>query len=141
MEVAEEGVRAYPVTRLMKQDKDGLRRVGLDANDLGPENWQGKHEFDFETLGGGKRAPQIDLAAILLPRVAGSARTAIRPATPREAMMTMAPNNLRQLPDGWREGLAFTADVSRRLPAYHLDLGTNPDEIADVVAGIIAEHS
>jgi hypothetical protein len=53
-------------------------------------------------------------------------------------MMAFAPNNLHQLPDGWRQGLSFTATVARRLPAYHLDLGEDPSEIAGVMADFIA---
>jgi hypothetical protein len=140
LEITDAAVRAYPVARMMKQDAAGLRRLGLDpaARSLGPPNWQGKHEFDFEDIGAGRRARNIDLMAILLPRIANSRRTIVRPASAREAMMAFAPNNLHQLPDGWRQGLSFTATVARRLPAYHLDLGEDPSEIAGVMADFIA---
>jgi hypothetical protein len=139
VENGDEGVYAYPVMKLMKQDTRGLERLGLDpvAPVVGPLNWQSKHEFDFEDLGCGRRASKVDLRAILLPRIADAPRTVISPAPSRTAMMEMAPNNLQQLPDGWRKGLAFTATIARRLPAFHLDLSNDPHEIAGTIADFI----
>jgi len=133
------GVCACPIAKLMKQDAAGLLRLGLDAvaESLGPPNWQNKHEFDFEAFGAGRRAGRIDIRAILLPRIARARRSTIAPAAAGEAMMALAPNNLRQLPDGWRHGLAFSAELIRRLPAYRVELGEDPREIAGTIADFI----
>ncbi|RYE11370.1 MAG: serine kinase [Hyphomicrobiales bacterium] len=141
MQLTEAGVRAYPVIKLMKQDAKGLARTGIDAAKfgLGEPNWQNKYEFDFEVLERGRRARQIDLQAILLPRIAHQARSTFTRAPARAAMIGLAPSNLQQLPGGWREGLGFTAEIARRLPAYYLDLSTDPSEIADAIATFIAE--
>jgi hypothetical protein len=139
MEASGEGVRARPVVKLMKLDPAGLRRLGLDphARSFGTPNWQGKHEFDFEALGKGRRARTIDLKAIVLPRIAHTPRSSLSRATPHDAMLGLAPSNLQQLPGGWREGLAFTAGIARRLPAFYLDLSDDPLEIADVIAAVV----
>jgi hypothetical protein len=134
------GARAFPLMKLMKQDEKGLRRVGIDiaATVTGAPNWQNKYELNFETLGRGRRADSLELVGILLPRIAGVERSSFEPSSGRAAMMALAPSNLQQLPGGWREGLAFTAEVARRLPAYTLNLSSDPTEIADAVAGFIA---
>lgn len=131
---------AYPVMRLVKQDPAGLKRLGLDPAALGlsETNWQNKYEFDFEALGAGRRAKWIELQAILLPRIANAERSSFSRAPAHAAMMGLAPNNLSQLPDGWREGLSFTASMARRIPGYYLDLGTDKNEIADSVGEFIA---
>lgn len=142
MQLTEAGVRAYPVMKLMKQDAAGLVRTGIDpqALQLGEPNWQNKYEFDFEMLGRGKRAKHLDLEAIILPRIAHRARSSFTRAPARAAMIGLAPSNLQQLPGGWREGLSFTADIARRLPAYYLDLSTDASEIADAIETFIAEQ-
>lgn len=141
VEIDTSGVYAQPVMRLMKQDSSGLQRLGLDAASgrFGAPNWQGKYEFDFAGLGHGRRSRRIGLGAILLPRIIRAGRTRITPAKASLAMAALAPNNLQQLPDGWREGLGFTATLVRRLPAFSVELGENPTEIAETIAGFISE--
>ncbi len=141
IEVANGHVTAYPVMRLMKQDAKGLARLGLDpkARGLGEPNWQDKYEFDFEDLGAGRRAARIGLKAILLPRVTHASHTSLRRAKASEVMTALAPNNLQQLPDGWKEGLAFIGALARALPAYYLDLSEDPAEIARTIGALIKE--
>lgn len=134
---------AHPVMRLMKQDAAGLARLGVDPATLGvaAPNWQGKYEFDFEGLGRGRRPPSFELQAIVMPRIAHAARSTFTRAPSRTAMLAFAPSNLQQLPGGWRDTMAFTAEVARRLPAYFMDLGTDRLEIADALAAFIAGGS
>ena len=139
----ESGIFAAPVMKLMKQDAKGLARLGIDpvTHGLGETNWQNKFEFDFELFGAGRRAPSIALKAILLPRIAHAARSTLRPAPSQVAMMALAPSNLQQLPGGWREAMAFTAQIARRLPAYYLDLSSDPAEIAATIRNLIEERA
>lgn len=139
LDLSGDGVRAYPVTSLMKQDLKGLTRLGVDpeATGAGEPNWAGKYEFDFEVLGGGRRVSELDLQAMLIPRIAHAARTRITKATTHTAMLTFAPSCLLQLPGRWREGMSFTADVVRRMPAYHVDLSDDPREIAETIGNFV----
>ena len=131
---------AHPVMRLMKQDAAGLARLGIDpvAQGLGLPNWQNKFEFDFEALGAGRRARVVELGAILLPKIARAARTELVPVKSSAAMASLAPNNLTQLPGGWRKGLQLAAHLARSLPAFELRLSENPREIADTVGAFIS---
>ncbi len=140
VEVNADRVAAYPVIRLMKQDAKGLRRLGLDPAAVGAEepNWQGKYEFDFTRLARGRRAPALAMRAIVMPRVAHAARSRFTRAPSRLAMLALAPSNLQQLPGGWRDSMTFTAGLVRALPAYFMDLGTDPGEIADALDAFIA---
>lgn len=138
-ELGTDTVHTHPVTRLMKQDLAGLRRLGLDARDArfsGP-NWQGKYVFDSEQLGRGRRAQQLRMTAILLPRIAGLPHTRIERASAREAMMALAPSSLYQLLGGWHEGFAVMARIVRQLPVYRVALGTEPVEIAESIANLL----
>lgn len=139
VDVGDGDIQARPVLRMMKQDAAGLRRCGLEPGDdaFAETDWQSKHVFDFAALGRGRRPRALRVGAILLPTVTGRARTAVRRATPREAMLALAPSSLLQLLGGWHDGFRDMARIARRLPAYHLMLGTDPRDIADSVAGVL----
>jgi hypothetical protein len=132
---------AYPVMKLMKQDRAGLKRLGVEPAAIAADgpNWQNKYEFDFEVLGGGRRVRSLELQAILIPRIAHAARSGISRAPARVGMLAFAPSNLLQLPGDWRESMAFTSEVARRLPSYFLELSDNATEIADAIGNFIVK--
>jgi hypothetical protein len=63
--------------------------------------------------------------------------SALRAASAKDAMLALAPNSLYQLYGSWREDFALIASVARALPAFHLDLGEDPAEIAVTVRAFI----
>jgi hypothetical protein len=137
-------VEAEPVLRLMKQDIRGLRRLGLEAGKGaldGPPNWQGKIEFDFARLVPGARAERLAMKAILLPHVSRSPSSSFRPASAREAMLALAPSSLYQLYGSLREDFGLIAAIVRAVPAFHLDLGEDPAEIAASVRAFIEQRA
>jgi len=139
VELDDRAITAHPIMKLMKQDACGLERLSIDPHEraLGAPNWQQKYEFDFECLERGKRARRIEILGILLPRIAGSSQTTITSARASAAMTALAPNNLVQLPDSWRGGLSIAAHLVRRLPAFEVQLSSNPAEIAESVRSLI----
>ncbi len=137
-------VEAEPVLRFMKQDIPGLRRLGLvpgrGALD-GPPNWQGKIELDFARLVAGARAERLAVKAILMPHVSRSRSSSFRPASAREAMLAMAPSSLYQLYGSLREDFGLIASSVRAVPAFRLDLGEDPSEIAASVRTFIEQRT
>lgn len=133
------GLQVHAIMRLMKQDPAGMARLGLagDPHLAGPLNWQGKHEFDYAGFGPQARAAMLDISAILLPRIAGNPKSALRPASPREVLFALLPNNLKQLPGRHQQAMSFLTAIVRDLPGYHLDLGHDPTEIADTIGRFI----
>lgn len=129
------GFRAWPLYRLAKQGPAGLARLGLSVD--GVENWQGKIEFDIRELGAGQLMPS-GLRAIVLPRIRHGARCRFVAVSPREAMLALAPSSLFQLPGNPRQGLTFLGDLVRALPAFRLELGTDPAEIGQALGDFIA---
>ena len=139
LDIGQDRVRAFPMTRIMKQDARGLRRNGLSPDDrrfVGP-NWQGKYELYLAELMGHAIPEFLDLAAIILPRIGGEGAARLVPVASRDAMMALLPSNLVQLPGGRRFGVEFLADFSRRLPAYRLELGADPSSVTAVIADLI----
>ena len=84
---------------------------------------------DVVLLDGGGPA-ELPLKMILLPRVTGTAETRARSATAAEAVRALAPSSLFLYPRGGREAFAFFARLAKQLPAFHLDLGTDTQNVA-----------
>lgn len=133
--------KAFPVMRLMKQDKKGLIRLGLDPKNeiFGAENWQHKYEFDFDTLKPNSRADHLSIKAIFLPKIGDSGRTQLRPASGKDAMFALMPNNLQQLPGCFKQGFDIISRLSRSVPSYHLELSRDPQEISDTIAQFLSK--
>ena len=136
-------VQATPVLRRMKQDAAGLARLDIDVSRRGGDgvNWQGKYEFDFDQLVTGSRARNLEMSAILLPHITGNTSSKVRPASAREAMMSLAPSTLYQLHGSWKNDFSLVAAVARALPAFHCDLSNRPEEIAAAITQFISRRS
>jgi hypothetical protein len=128
----------------MKQDIRGLQRLGLDAGQGaldGPANWQGKIELDFARLVPGARAERLAMRAILMPHVSRAPSSSFRQASAREAMLAMAPSSLYQLYGSLREDFGLIASIARAVPAFRLELGEDPAEVAASVRAFIERRA
>ena len=120
--------------RTLKQDPEGLARVGIAPPAGDRVNWQGKHLLRIEDVA---RVPQPDcltLCAICLPVVAHAPRTTFTEGAARDAFLALAPSGITQIPSARPEMFAFTARLSRALPVFHVALGTDPREVAEAFA-------
>jgi hypothetical protein len=134
-------VVAYPIFRLFKQDPNGLRRVGLDADAIGNGllNWHGKIEFDAAHYLGKPFVEKMRIRAIFIPEIARLSRSQIESADARSAALSIAPSGIFQLPGDTASGFRFVADVVRKLPAFRIILSNDPDEIADTIRSFLSK--
>lgn len=82
----------------------------------------------------GRLVDHADVAVILLPRVTGERNTSLRDATPREAVLRLAPSSILQLPfitPG--RALERISEVAESVPAMWLELGTDFRQIPERV--------
>jgi hypothetical protein len=128
---------AWPVYRLLKQDSAGLSRVGREDLAGRPANWSGKVEIDLETEFPGRMADSLKLRLILLPEITGAQRTSVRSVPPTEAFSAIAASMLTQLPGARMAGFSFLTRLTRTLPAYHLRLSVDAQEIAGAVREVL----
>ena len=125
-------ITAYPIARFFKQDRAGLKRVGIPAEEMAI-NWQGKTTLDPETIAPGCFVNSMQIGAIGIPRIANASSTTITRATAQDAMMAITPSNLGQLPGRMQSGFQFLSKLAKRLPAYHIALGTDPAETSATI--------
>jgi hypothetical protein len=80
---------------------------------------------------------ELPLKIILLPRVTGGEKNAVRPAGAADALRALAPSSLFQLPGASAATFGFFAALARRLPAFHLDLGTDAHNVGAVIRELL----
>jgi hypothetical protein len=78
------------------------------------------------------------IRAVVLPQVTGRPDTRVVEASPVAAVRALAPTTVFQLPRLDREAFARVVALSRAVPSYHLELGTDRDQIAPAVARLLA---
>jgi hypothetical protein len=125
------------VYRVLKQDPAGLSRAGRDGLAGRAVDWHGKVELDLGTEFPSGLTDWLSLRLILLPAVAGARRTEVHPAAPTEAFSAVAASMLAQLPGARLAGFSFLTRLTRSLPAYHLRLSADPEEIAATVRRLL----
>jgi len=138
--VVEMGARviAHPVFAVLKQDREGLRRVGIPPDvDAGRSNWRGKVEFDAAAHTPKGLAERMEIEALLLPEIARAPRTALQRATAHEAAMVLTPSSVLQLPGDSVSGFRFLTGLVRRLPAFRVRLSEDPVEIAGAIGAFL----
>jgi len=81
----------------------------------------------------------MPIRAILLPRLTGRADTVLRPATPVDALMALAPSTIVQLAGIGQAELATMSQFIQKVPSYHLALGREMVRIPQVILQFLAE--
>ncbi len=139
--VVEQGekVVARSVFRVFKQDREGLARSGLTQGDIGETrlNWHGKVEFDAARLVPDRFVDQMEIRALLLPRIAHADRTWIEEVSAQEAALMLAPSSVLQLPGDAASGFGFLSALVKRLPAFRVNLSEHPAEIAGAIGSFL----
>jgi len=84
-----------------------------------------------------KRSIQIN--ALALVRVRDGAKSSVRPASKAEALLTLAPSSLLQIPNRSLgiPGFQLLANLVEQVPCYWLDIGSDFESIADHVRELL----
>ncbi len=111
--------------------------VSVSANPQPDE----KSVLDVAALAPGAVVRRLPIRAVVVPRIRGG-RAALRPASAGQALLALAPSTTFQMPFDEGRAARSLADVARRVPAFTLDVGDDPgelaralDEVLETVAG------
>jgi hypothetical protein len=126
----------------VKLDSDGVRQ--LSDLRIEPDNpsWPAadKTRFRASELRAGAFVPRMRLKAIVVPRFAHTDKSTILAATQSEVMRALAPSTVLLLRGGQIETAAKAAALIRSLPAFRLELGRDPDEVAQTLGELISKR-
>ena len=81
------------------------------------------------------------LKAILVPRITGKPFTTIQPTSAGLALKALAPSTILQLPGAGMKALRIMSQLVKKVPCYSLELGTNMQEIPQVISEFLAKRS
>ena len=68
---------------------------------------------------------QLPIRALVMPRLELDALTTLGPASPSEAVRAIAASTIVQLPYAGDEVIRAIAATARRVPAFHLQIGSD----------------
>lgn len=77
------------------------------------------------------------IVGVVLPHVTGRAATVTRPANAAEALLALGPSTVIEGNGAGQASLAMFAGLAQRVPAVHLDLGTDIDGVVAVLEGLV----
>lgn len=141
-DIRQDMIFASPLFNTLKQDPGGIRRLALGPSNSIPKdvNWQGKYQFTMVDINPAAMVGHIEIRALCLPNITGSEETNFRNASAKQAFLALAPSGVSQIPGDRDASFSLCAQLSRKLPCYHVDLGTDPREIAGGLRRFIVDH-
>jgi hypothetical protein len=78
----------------------------------------------------------LPIRAVLVPRIRGG-RARLRRTSAGHALLALAPSTTFQMPFDDGRAVRSLADVARRVPAFALDVGDHPDELAQALDEVL----
>ncbi|WP_377504664.1 hypothetical protein [Octadecabacter sp. R77987] len=138
-----QALTARPVFDTLKQDETGLRRLGQwgHAGISRVANWQGKYQFYMPDVVRSDLVASIALRAIVMPTLTHGTRTSFAQVSAKDAFLALAPSGVSQIHCDRSRLFAVAARVARTLPAYRLNLGTQPAEIVQEIRRFIQDFT
>jgi hypothetical protein len=128
--------RAHAVYGTAALDEQHLLRVAaeLAAGPVLARSDDGKRVFPVSDQASGMGDKDPALAALLIPTVVPDGLTALRAASPREALLAVAPSSVLGRAVPARETLARLAEVVETVPSYRIELGSELEALPGLVA-------
>lgn len=77
------------------------------------------------------------LRAVLLPRVTGHPETRLTPVSPATGLRALAPSTIFQLAGAGKGAFQTMAKLVKKIPCYHLELGTDISGIPGVISDLV----
>jgi hypothetical protein len=123
-----------------KADAATLERLPFLAESVAdPQRLPGEKALCFPGEGAPARLlAEAELRAVLVPRIARTERTSLRPASSAAALAALAPSTLLQLAAADGATLARLAEVVASVPSYSLELGGDPADIGPAIAPLLS---
>lgn len=121
---------AHAIHHTVKQDLNGLRRLGLPTNfEL---NWQNKAVFQPEGIIGSAIVDAVEVRAIVMPQ-RGATKTTLSKIAAPQVFKTLALSTLIQLGGDPAVFFKSCGSMVRELPCYRMDMSAENDEIVGVL--------
>ena len=131
---------AHSLFQTAKLNKDNLLRIshlGLTPVNSDRLSEEGRAVYFPGSVYPDSISRGFPLRCILVPRVTGRPDTAIRPAKQAEALLSLAPTTLCQLPGSSPDAFEKMRSLTRKLPAYRLEAELDVIQIPRVIGDFL----
>lgn len=134
--LAHERVRAFPAYGTAKMEPERLGAWFPDLAALGTDRVEagGKAIVPIPRT---SLVSSLEIRALILPTLSNATVPRWEAASPRSAMLSLAPSTLFQLPCSGKGAMDHLAAIVRRLPTFRLHLGPDPVQNADAIAACV----
>ena len=112
----------------------------LRAMLVNPERIDEEKGVIFLDAGDVPLVASADLRAVLLPRFAEQAATSLSPASRPEAIRAILPSTVGGLMGGTAVTAHHILKLVQQVPAFHLNLGTDPGGVVAAISSHLSEH-
>jgi hypothetical protein len=135
---APDGPTAAPIYATAKADPNAISMLPElePVARPGDDTLHGKYLLDVRDLRPDQPRGPIRVTAIVISRVSGETKPAVKPISGASALRALAPSSLLQLP-GEADGFAVLAALIRDLPCFEVDLARDPDANVDALERVI----
>ena len=120
---------------------DFVRLPELRGQSLNPDSFErggeGKGVFSVSRLWPDRVVTSLPLRALMIPRIHGGFDTTIEPCSRGHALMALLPSTVGQLPGCSQADCQRIQTLVSQTPAYFLHLGTDMEQIPDVLTRVI----
>lgn len=99
-----------------------------------------KQLYFFHEPFGAQLVRQLPVRAVLIPTIADEPNTQLKPASPAEALVAVAPSTTFQLPGAHAQTIRQLSQVLRQIPCYWLRLGTELAQIPPVIEKLLNNY-
>jgi len=131
--------RVHALYGTAKLDERSLQAFPMLVPAAMPPSREGeKWVLDLHALRPSRLAGELDIAAVVLPRLTGGERPSLERVSAATALLALAPSTIFQAPDGGAEALALIADVLRVTPAYELRVGEDLGAVPALLGSLVS---
>lgn len=127
----------YQTAKLNADNVSRIKHLGIKPVNANPLQEGEKAVFFPASVYPDRISRGFPLRCILIPRISGRRETVIRPARQAEALLSLAPTTLCQLPGSAPQAFEKIRALIRKLPVYHLEAGLEVTEIPQVIGDFL----
>jgi hypothetical protein len=128
-------------TGKLKGPEDLQRIPDMTGRSRNPDGFEhegsGKAIFFLQEVWPERVSSGFPLDAILIPRISGGRDSSLERCSAADALTALLPSTIAQLPSSCAADCERLAEISSKLPAYFLHLGTDLEQIPPLVRGVL----
>lgn len=134
--------RVFGIYNIAKKDFDDIARIpqAKDAVLNSPNQIHEKAIYKINESYPNKMINEFPLKAILVPQITDQSVTTLEPISAISALTALGPTTILQQPFSGEDILGRLAEIVKSVPAYRLKLGSEINQIPEVISSLLKDY-